>query len=366
MNARYHTRLDKLRRSIRKAGADAALISSFTNVTYLTGFTGDDSCLLLGASEQIVLSDLRYATQLQEECPGFDVQLRAPGTTMLQLVRQVVGRAGFVRLAIEADAMTVGFFEQLAAQLSRVQLCPTTGLVEELRQIKEREEVQEIRRSVDLAQRAFAVICASLQPEQTEQTIASELEHQIRKFGGRGCSFPPIVAVGSRAALPHATPTAQRIGESDFLLIDWGALAGRYASDLTRVLVTGRISPKLERIYGVVLTAQLRAIDAIRPGVKLSEVDAEARTVIAEAGFGKQFGHGLGHGIGLQIHEAPRLAANQDQRLRAGMVITIEPGIYLPGWGGVRIEDDILVTRSGHEVLSDVPKELDRCLVRVS
>ena len=136
-------------------------------------------------------------------------------------------------------------------------------------------------------------------------------------------------------------------------------------SDLTRVLVTGRISPKLERVYGVVLTAQLRAIDAIRPGVKLSEVDAVARTVIAKAGFGKQFGHGLGHGIGLQIHEAPRLAAHQDQRLRAGMVITIEPGIYVPGWGGVRLEDDVLVTRSGHEVLSDLPKDLECCRVPI-
>ncbi len=357
------SRLDKLRRALRKTRADAMLVTSFPNVTYLTGFTGDDSYLLVTDRDQVILSDMRYTTQLEEECPGMDVEVRPPGVTMLQLLSRAVRRIGARRLALEADSVSVAFRDQLAGELPKVTLGSTSGVVEELRQIKDRSEVQEIRRSVDLAQRAFAVVRAALRPEQTEKSIASELEYQIRQFGGRGCSFPSIVAVGPRAALPHATPTDRQVGESDFVLIDWGAFAGLYASDLTRVLATGRISPKLERIYRIVLTAQQRAIDAIRPGVKLSEVDAAARTVISKAGYGRQFGHGLGHGIGLQIHEAPRLAANQDQLLRAGMVITIEPGIYLPGWGGVRIEDDVLVTRTGHQVLSDLPKELENCVV---
>jgi Xaa-Pro aminopeptidase len=356
-------RLQKLRRSLRKTGAEAILVTSFPNVTYLTGFTGDDSYLLVTDRDQILLSDMRYTTQLEEECPGIDLEIRPPGVTMLQRVSRVISRIGRRRIALEADCVSVAFRDKLAAELPQVHLCSTSGLVEELRQIKDRQEVQEIRRSVDLAQRAFAVVRAGLRPEQTEKSIAAELEYQIRRFGGRGCSFPSIVAVGPRAALPHATPTDRQVGESDFVLIDWGAFGGLYASDLTRVLATGRISPKLERIYRIVLTAQQRAIDAIRPGVQLSEVDAAARTVISKAGYGRQFGHGLGHGIGLQIHEAPRLAANQDQLLRAGMVITIEPGIYLPGWGGVRIEDDVLVTRTGHQVLSDLPKELENCVV---
>jgi Xaa-Pro aminopeptidase len=171
------------------------------------------------------------------------------------------------------------------------------------------------------------------------------------------------VAVGPRAALPHARPGDARIGSAEFVLIDWGATARLYKSDLTRVLVTARISPKLERVYGLVLTAQRRAIEAIRPGVTGREVDAVARGIIADAGFGKYFGHGLGHGVGLDIHEAPRLSVANDSPLKAGMVVTVEPGIYLPGWGGVRIEDDVLVSRAGHRVLTDCPKELEDAVV---
>jgi Xaa-Pro aminopeptidase len=193
--------------------------------------------------------------------------------------------------------------------------------------------------------------------------VAAEIEYQARRFGAKALSFPAIVAVGPRAALPHATPTAAQLKSNDFVLIDWGANSGLYMSDLTRVIVTGKISPKLRKVYGVVLTAQLAAIDAIRPGVTCEEVDRVARKIISKAGFGRAFGHGLGHGTGLEIHEAPRLAAGQKTKLRPGMIVTVEPGIYLPGWGGVRIEDDILVTRTGHEVLSDVPKQLDDCVL---
>jgi Xaa-Pro aminopeptidase len=176
-------------------------------------------------------------------------------------------------------------------------------------------------------------------------------------------SFQTIVAVGPRAALPHARPTSRRIGESDFTLIDWGVNEGLYVSDLTRVLARARISPKLRKLYGVVLKAQLAGIEAIRPGATCEEVDRVARGVIEKAGYGKEFGHGLGHGIGLEIHEAPRLAQGQPLELKPGMIVTVEPGIYFPDWGGIRIEDDVLVTRNGHEVLTSVPKELDECLV---
>jgi Xaa-Pro aminopeptidase len=217
---------------------------------------------------------------------------------------------------------------------------------------------------VECAERAFAVVRASLRPGRSEKEIADEIEHQVRLFGGRCCSFPPIVAAGPRSALPHATPAEDRmIGGSGFVLIDWGAQRGLYVSDLTRVLVAGKIPPKLERVYGVVLKAQQRAIDSIKAGATMHEVDAAARRVIARAGYGKYFGHGLGHGVGLEVHEAPRLAANQHRPLRAGMVVTVEPGIYLPSWGGVRIEDDVLVTRTGSEVLTGVPKDLADCVV---
>jgi Xaa-Pro aminopeptidase len=193
--------------------------------------------------------------------------------------------------------------------------------------------------------------------------VANDLEYQMRQLGAKGPSFETIVATGARAALPHARPGNQKIGEADFTLVDWGAQAGLYKSDLTRLVVTSRISPKLKRVYGVVLEAQRKAIAAIRAGVPACDVDRVARDVITEAGFGRYFGHSLGHGIGLDIHEGPRLIKTNQRPLRPGNVITVEPGIYLPGWGGVRIEDDVLVTRAGCEVLTHFPKQLEEAVV---
>jgi Xaa-Pro aminopeptidase len=254
--------------------------------------------------------------------------------------------------------------ERLQQPLKRTRIAQTDGLVEQLREIKDRTEIDQIREAVTIAERAFAVIRASLRPDRTEKEVADELEHQIRLFGGTCSSFPSIIGVGPRAALPHGRPTREtRIGDADFVLIDWGARGKLYNSDLTRVLTTGKLSPKLQRVYGVVLSAQQAAIDSIRPGVRMKDVDAAARNIISQAGFGERFGHSLGHGIGLCVHEAPRLAPDQDSPLKAGMVVTVEPGIYLPGWGGVRIEDDILVTKDGHEVLTSAAKQIEECIV---
>jgi Xaa-Pro aminopeptidase len=361
--SQFQQRRQRLARAVRKTGADAILVTNFTNVTYLTGFTGDDSYLLVGDGLAVMMSDPRFAQQLGEECPDLDLAIRKPSTTNVTTVERVAKKAGIRSLAVESGSMTLQLHAEIAAKLPAATLHPTNGMVERLREIKDKDEIAEIREAVRLAEQAFGVIRAALRPEQTERELSFELENQIRRFGGKGVGFPPIVAVGPRAALPHATPTDRRVGTADLLLIDWGATARLYRSDLTRVLVTGRISPKLEHIYGVVLKAQEAAIAAIRPGALMSAVDGVARQIITDAGFGKQFGHGLGHGFGLEIHEAPRLAANQNRPLKPGMVVTVEPGIYFAKWGGVRIEDDILVTRAGHEVLSTLPKELSQCVV---
>ena len=360
---RYEARRDRLRRAVKKAGAEALLVTDFTNVTYLTGFTGDDSYLLLRGDGEVVLSDPRYTTQLGEECPGLDLHIRRPGTSMIQASAKVLRSAKIGRLGIEAESMSVALRDQIAAKRPKMEILPTSELVETLRQIKDKGEIARTRRAILYAEKAFGVLRASLRPEKTEKQVVHELEYQMRVFGAKDSSFSTVVGVGPRAALPHANPTGRRVGESDFLLVDWGANEGLYNSDLTRVLVTGRISPKLERVYGVVLRAQTRAIAAIRPGVAARDVDRVARTVIAKAGFGRYFGHGLGHGLGLAVHEAPRLAANSQAVLKPGMVVTVEPGIYLSGWGGVRIEDDVLVTRGGHEVLTHVPKRLEEAIV---
>jgi Xaa-Pro aminopeptidase len=355
----FASRRKRLRALIRRAKADALLVTNFKNVTYLTGFTGDDSYLLVTLDGEKLVTDMRYTTQLEEECPGLKLEVRPPGLSMLKAVTKVVKRGRIERLGIEGASATVSFQQSLAKALPKLEIVVTENLVERLRLVKDKDEIEATRLACLQARRAFDVVRAALTPDMTELEVAAELEYQARRFGAKALSFPPIVAVGPRAALPHATPTLRRLGDSDFTLIDWGVNSGLYMSDLTRIVVTGRISPKLRKIYTAVLKAQLAAIDAIRPGLTGEEVDRVARRIITRAGFGKAFGHGLGHGTGLEIHEAPRLAVGQKTKLRPGMIVTVEPGVYVPGWGGVRIEDDVLVTRTGHEVLSDVPKQLE-------
>lgn len=360
--SRFETRRNKLRRAVARAGADAILVTDFRNVTYLTGFTGDDSYLMLRREGETLLSDGRYSTQLEDECSELDVEIRGPSVKMLDATARLVRRGGIGKLALEADSMTVAFRDQLAAKLPKVELVNTSGLVGALRLRKDRDEVRRIRGAIECAERAFAVVRDALSPEKTEKEVADELDYAMRRCGAQGASFPPIVAAGPRSALPHAPATDRRIGESSFVLIDWGARDDLYVSDLTRVLIRGKLSAKLRRVYEVVLRAQMRAIEAIRPGVVAKDVDAVARGIIADAGFGRRFGHGLGHGIGLDVHEGPRLASTSDTVLQPGMVVTVEPGVYLPGWGGVRIEDDVLITRNGCRVLTNAAKQLDEVI----
>jgi Xaa-Pro aminopeptidase len=359
----HPSRRKRLRTLVRQAEADALLVTNFKNVTYLTGFTGDDSYLLATLHDEKLITDPRYTTQLEGECPGLALEVRPPGVSMLKAVTQVVQRGKVERLGIEGASATVSFQQSLTKALPKTRVVVTENLVERLRMVKDKVEIEATRVACQQARRAFDVVRAGLRSGMTELDVAAELEYQARRFGAKALSFPPIVAVGERAALPHATPTTKRLADGEFTLVDWGANSGLYMSDLTRLIVTGRISPKLRKIYTVVLKAQLAAIDAIRPGRTGHEVDRVARQIITRAGFGKAFGHGLGHGTGLEIHEAPRLAKNQKTRLKPGMIVTVEPGVYVPGWGGVRIEDDVLVTRTGREVLSDVPKQLEDCVL---
>lgn len=339
------------------------LISNEHNVTYLTGFTGDSSYLVVTPKSTTLLSDTRYTTQIEEECPGLDVVIRDSSSTKLGALAQFISASKLAQVAVEADSLTKSMYDELESSVDGCELVSTSGWVEALRSVKDKIELEAIRKSVAINERAFEVIRNQLRGDQTEREIAHNLEHQIRAFGGTRCAFNPIVGVGPRAALPHGIPSSVKIEESFMVLIDWGAQVDLYASDLTRVLVTGRIQPKFRQIYETVLKAQKAAIKQIKPGVSFQKVDRAARKIIDDAGYGKYFGHGLGHGFGLQIHETPYLSPIHEGVLEAGMVVTVEPGIYLPGWSGVRIEDDVLVTREGHEVLSKLPKELDECVV---
>ena len=363
MRDRPAQRREKLCRKLRNENLAALLVTNYVNVTYLTGFTGDDSYLLIGPEIAVLISDPRYTTQISEECPELDADIRRSGTGMIDGVARLVRRAKLGRIGIEGRHLTLATHAALTSALPKVEFISLDGPVEQLRVTKDPTEVAEIRQAVWWAEKAFGIIRSSLRPDQTEKQVVTQLQHQLRLLGASGASFPPIVAVGQRSALPHAPPTDRQIGDANFVLIDWGATGPLYKSDLTRLLVTGKISSKLRKVYEVVLSAQKRAIAKIRAGMLASEVDAEARSQIEGAGFGRFFGHGLGHGIGLEIHEAPRLSQNAKFRLKAGMVVTVEPGVYLPGWGGVRIEDDVLVTRNGCEILTSVPKQLDAMVV---
>ena len=360
MTDRTPERREKLWEACEKEGVDAFLVASVTNVSYLTGFTGDDSTFLIASGTSEIISDGRYRTQLEQECPGLKAHIRPVGQLMVVGVAERVQALGIKRLGFESTTVTVADHLELKEKLPGVELVGLKDKVEDLRVVKDEGEVGLIREAIEQAESAFAELRAQLTRAMSEKGVADLLERLMREHGASSAAFPPIVGVGQNAALPHYRPSAgTRLDADDLLLIDWGATGRQYRSDLTRTIVTGKVTPKFAEVYQVVLAAQLRGIAAIRPGVTGREVDAEARAVVVEAGFGANFDHGLGHGLGIDIHEAPRLRKESEVKLLPGMVVTVEPGIYLPGWGGIRIEDDVLVTEGGHEVLTTLAKGLD-------
>jgi Xaa-Pro aminopeptidase len=367
-------RRERLARLLPGEGIDALAVTSVVNVTYLAGFSGDSSVLVVTPQRSILVSDPRYVGQIADECPGLETHIRPIAQKLPAAVCEVLVKLGCRNVGFESAAVTVDELEALRGLAPTIAWKPGRDRVESLRMVKDDFEVGQIRDAIAIAERAFDAFRALLRPEDREKDLADALDGFMRRAGAECSSFPPIIAANDRAALPHCPPTDRAVGTGGLLLVDWGASGPRgYKSDLTRVLDTRKTStfapgpaggsgttdgPQLERIYEVVLRARQRALDAVRPGAQGQVVDSAARAAIAEAGYGDYFAHGLGHGIGLQIHEGPSLRPHSETVLRPGMVVTIEPGIYLPGWGGVRIEDDILVTPDGYEVLTHVPRDL--------
>lgn len=360
----WNLRRDRLRHRLALESSEAILVTNIKNVFYLTGFTGSSAWLLVTADGQVLFSDSRYETQLAEQCPELDCEIRTATTRMVESLSNRLASMKVKALRYESSSLTKAEFDSIDAGLPQVELVSTDGVVEQQRSVKDESEITAIRKSIRINERAFEAVRYQLRPGQTELEISHQLENQMRNFGAKGFSFDAIIGVGKRAALPHGFPGLTTIDQDPLLLIDWGARVDHYVSDLTRVLVLQKKIPdKIREIYEIVLAAQQAAIDAIHPGAELKAVDAAARSVIENAGYGKFFGHGTGHGMGLDLHEAPSLSPICDGKLEIGNVVTVEPGIYLPDWGGVRIEDDLLVTGDGHEVLSCLPKELDACVV---
>ena len=351
-------RLAALLDSLTAAHVDALLITSLANVRYLTGFSGSSALLLVTSRETVLITDFRYQTQAAEEVGEIARVLIEPQSLWTGLWQQLV-QLSFVEVAgFESAHLVHRDFQRLLEAGSRWQWRPTLDLVEALRERKDDDEVALIRDAVAAAERALELTLSRIGAGMTEFEVAGILESALRQAGSDGFPFPSIVASGPNAALPHARPTARKLARGDFLLLDFGARVGGYCSDITRTFVIGPATAEQRDIYDVVRLANERATRAVRPGMSGRDADGVARGYIEDRGFGDLFGHSLGHGIGLEVHEAPRLAKTAEGPLVAGAVVTVEPGIYRPGWGGVRIEDDVHLGAGGAQVLTHFTREL--------
>lgn len=355
-----------LRRCGKSRKIDALLVSEPVDVGYLSGFTGDSSVLLIAGPWACLVTDGRFGEQARGECPDIDVIVRTKG--VFDVVGEVVKDRKVRNLAIQSGHMTVQWRGMLSEKLgSRRKIHDISGIVGLVRQTKDAEEIRCIRKAIRIAERALKdIISGGVKSivRRTEQQLAARLEYRMRLFGASEAAFETIVAAGPHGSLCHYRPGSTVIRQGDPVLIDFGAKVDGYCSDLTRVLFMGKIPPKIAGIYKVVLQAQRAGIKQIRPGVSCKRVDSAARKVIETAGYGDKFVHSLGHGVGLQVHEAPALAQTSKARLRGGMIVTVEPGIYLPGVGGVRIEDDVQVTLDGHKKLSTLSRDINAMVVQ--
>ncbi len=336
---------------------DALLVSAAPNIRYLSGFTGSNGLLLVTPESHTLFTDPRYTIQASQQC-SCKVKTITKGHLDLAAI-EIVRRKRLKRIGFEATRVIYDSYQRLKQALPlAATLKPIGPVIEKLRMIKSPAEIERIRRSVLTNSQAFEATVKSIRPGISEMAIAAELEFKMRRLGAEKAAFETIVSSGARTALPHAQPSRQQTAVNELLLIDMGACQNGYMSDMTRMLFLGRPSPRVRSIYRAVLNAQLAAVDAVRAGVTASQVDRKARQVLESEGLGKEFVHSTGHGLGLEIHEPPRVGRKDPTRLEAGMVITIEPGAYVRGFGGVRIEDTVLVTKNGCEVLTPTSKEL--------
>jgi Xaa-Pro aminopeptidase len=355
----FQARQKKLREHLATARLDALLISHLPNIRYLCGFTGSAGLLLVEEAGSIFFTDVRYDTQAHDEVEGAKVVIaRKAVVTALGEWLARRKRARGRTIGVEAEHFTLAEKKRLAEVLpSGVRLKETTSIVERDRMVKDSDELDRIRAAVALGAKLFDRALEVLRPGVKETEVAGEMEFAARRAGAEEMSFPTIIASGARSALPHGRASDQVIAPGGFVVCDFGVILSSYCSDQTRTVWVGPVSEEARRAYQAVKEAQQAAIDAVKPGVAVREVDAAARKVLRKAGLGRYFTHSTGHGVGLEIHEAPRVANGQPEILQPGMVITIEPGVYFPGKWGVRIEDMVAVTAGGCEVLTPTSKE---------
>ena len=354
-------RTEKLLSLLEEKKLDAMIIVNPSNRRYLSYFAGSAGVLYISPQRQVLLTDFRYIEQATSQALDFHIQ-NHQGKGLLPLIKEYMDQDQVKKLAIESDSVTFAQYEEYEKVFKDISIVGTQRLVEGLRQIKDADEIQKLKKAEAIGDTAFTHIIKFIKENigqgVTENEIALELEVTMRKHGAEGTSFNSIVAAGAKSSLPHAVPGDILLKRGDFVVMDFGCLYKGYCSDMTRTIVIGEASQKHLEIYNTVLEANIEALKAIKPGKTGREIDAVARDIIKAKGYGDYFGHGLGHSVGLDIHEDPRLSFIDETKLEVGMVVTVEPGIYIPDFGGVRIEDLVVVTEDGIENLTFSPKEL--------
>lgn len=348
-------KLTKLREALRENGLDALLVTNPYNRRYVTGFTGSAGVAVISTEDAVFITDFRYTEQAAKQVQGFRIVKHEK--TIIEEVANQVQEMQIKTLGFEKDNVSFGTYELYNDKVD-AELKAVSGIVEKLRMVKSDDEIEVLKQAAKIADDAFAHICTFIKPGVTELEVSNELEMFMRKQGATSSSFDTIVASGERGALPHGVASDKVIQSGELVTLDFGALYNGYISDITRTVAVGAPSEKMKEIYEVTLAAQELALEKIKPGMTGIEADAIARDYIKSKGYGEAFGHSTGHGIGLEVHEGPALSFRSETVLVPKMAVTVEPGIYLPGIGGVRIEDDILITEDGNVRLTHSPKEL--------
>ena len=352
-------RVQRLVAIMGQRGLDAMLISGKQNRRYFSGFTGSAGYLLITEDRSVLFTDSRYTEQAAAQSPHFEVvQVRGGLDWLVQILRET----GVQRVGFESDDVTVATYNRMVEAikgedgLGQVSLVAISGITDELRVTKDQDEMVHLQKAIDASDAAMEAVCPTITAGMTEREVAWRMESAMREFGADTISFETIVAAGSNGAMAHHQPGDRVIQQSEPIVIDMGAKVGGYCSDITRTVVVGEPDDTFRKIYDIVLGAQLTAINTVRPSMSGGDCDGLSRTVIAEAGYGDNFGHSLGHGVGLAVHEDPHVGPRSDHELKSGMVFTVEPGIYVPGWGGVRIEDIVILGDHGATALSKAAK----------
>ncbi len=352
-----NNRIDSLRKKIKAENLDGLVVNHLDYIRYLTGFTGTAGLLIIMNDTAHFFTDSRYTIQAKEQVNGAKV-VTVPAEPISSLNGYKWLHKKNLRLGYDGQHLTVAQQAQLKERIPEILFTPSQALLEDLGWVKDSHEIASIKRAVEIADVAFTRILQIIRPGIRERELAAELEYQMAMLGSEKPAFETIVASGYRSALPHGIASQKKVQKGDFVTFDFGATIGGYVSDITRTVVVGKATPRQKKVYNIVLKAQKAGISKVRAGIECKKVDATCRNIIKKAGFGKNFGHGTGHGIGFYIHVGPMIGPRSKDKLSVNHIVTIEPGIYVPGWGGVRIEDDVLVTKSGGQVLNKAPKNL--------